>query len=284
MGPRHFVSAFVCAALPMLMPVVTGAATITVPDSLDDFEAQHRSDSGLYIASENFATGSRVGFQSNFNGTGAAAPGGITSLYFFQLPVVAPTEAVSAARFSVGKQPDTAATAVAPAFNGDLYALGVVSAVSKTADDAQKFFYLGNTAQSALPAGGPTVGGTVSRLADNFLTPADFIAAGGTASATPNTADLTSYIQNLYANPAANGFTLGASYLVLRLNPDADTIPTTGTQRYTTSFHGTAANGGAGTPENRPLIIIETTVVPEPAAAGLLLVGALGVLRRRRSA
>lgn len=121
-------------------------------------------------------------------------------------------------------------------------------------------------------------------MVDNFLTPGDFIATGGAASATPNSGDITSYIRDLYANPAANGFTPGTSYLVLRLNPDADTIPTSGTQRYTTAFQGTASNGGAGTPENRPMITIETTPVPEPSAAGLLLVCALGLLCRRRSA
>ena len=126
------------------------------------------------------------------------------------------------------------------------------------------------------------MGGSVSRVADNFLAPADFIANCGAASAAPTTADLTSYIQALYANPAANGFTPGTSYLVLRLNPDADTIPTSGTQRYTTAFQGTAANGGAGTPENRPLVTLE--IVPEPGTAGVLLVGAAALLRRRRSA
>jgi hypothetical protein len=274
---------FPCAAV-ALISVSTRAATLTVPDSIDDFEAQRRSDTGVYVASENFANGSRVGFQSSFNGAGANPPGGITSLYFFQLPVVAPGETVSAARFTVGRLPDTATTAVAPTFNGDLYALGVVNSVSKTVADAQQFFYLGNAAQAALPAGGQAVGGTVSRVADNFLTPGDFIPAGGTAPATPNTADLTSYIRNLYADPGANGFTPGASYLVLRLNPDADTIPTTGTQRYLTAFQGTAANGGAGTPENRPLLTMETALVPEPAAGALIFVGSLAVLRRRRTA
>jgi hypothetical protein len=66
--------------LTLTLAASSGAAVISVPDSVDDFEAQRRSDTGVYNASENFAPGSRVGFQSNFNGTGASAPGGITSL------------------------------------------------------------------------------------------------------------------------------------------------------------------------------------------------------------
>jgi hypothetical protein len=274
-------SAFVCAAVSM-MSVATRAAVVTVPDSIDDFEAQKNSTTNAYIASENFATGSRVGFQANFNGSGTGAPGGITSLYFFQLPALGPGESISGATFSIGRLADSssAVTTVAPGFGADLYALGVVDAITKDAAAAQKFFYLGDTAQAALPAGGPTVGGSVSRLADNFFTSEDWIANGGAASSA-DSADLTSYVQNLYSNPAANGFTPGTSYLVVRLNPDTDTPPATGTQRYTTTFQGTAANGGAGAPENRPLVTLN--VVPEPTTAGILLLGAVGLLRRRRA-
>jgi uncharacterized protein (TIGR03382 family) len=257
------------------------AATIVVQDSLDDFETQRRSDTGVSIASENFATGSRVGHQTNFNGSGANAPGGIGSLFFFQLPALSAGQSITSATFSVGRLPDSAASAVTPTFNGDLYALGVIDSISKTAADAEKFFYLGNTAQSALPAGGPTVGGSVSRVADDFLVPADFTANGGIASATPDTADITSYVQNLYSNPGANGFTPGTSYLVMRANSDADPIPASGTQRYTLAFQGTSGNGGAGTPENRPLVTLN--VVPEPASAAIAMGGlAWGALCRRR--
>ena len=270
-------SAFLCA----LAAIAAPARAATIQSSIDDFEAQHRSDTGVYIASENFNTGARIGFQSNFNGSGTGAPGGLTSLYFFQLPALQPGQSISSASFSVGRQPDTAAAAATPSFNGDLYAVGVVDTISKTAEAAQKFFYLGNAVQTALPDGGPAVGGTVSRVGDNFLTAADFIAAGGTASATPNSADITSYVLGLYADPAANGFTPGTSYLVLRISPDADPAALPGgTQRYTTSVMGTAANQGAGSPENRPMVILD--IVPEPASAGMLLVGAPGLLRRRR--
>jgi hypothetical protein len=270
------IAAFVAAAASSCI-----GATITVQDSLDDYEAQRRSDTGVYIASENNAT-ARVGHQSNFNGAGANPPGGIEPVYFFQLPALPAGETLTGATFSVGRLADSAASAVTPTFNGDLYALGVIDAIGKGAADAQKFFYLGNSAQGSLPAGGPTVGGSVSRLADNFLVPADFIANGGSASASPNTANVTSYIQNLYANPGANGFTPGTSYLVIRINPDADSVPVTGTQRYTLAWQGTAGNGGAGTPENRPLITLTTAAVPEPMGAALFAISAIGLLRRRR--
>jgi hypothetical protein len=237
----------------------------------------------VYIASENFATGSRVGFQSNFNGAGASPPGGITTLYFFQLPALGAGESISGASFGVGRLADSATSATTPTFSADLYALGLVGSVSKTAADAQKFFYLGGAAQGALPADGPAVGGTVARVKDDFLTPGDFIANGGAAAASPTTADLSAYVKNLYANPAANGFTPGASYLVLRINPDADTVPASGTQRYTLAFQGTAANGGAGTPENRPTLTLTTEVVPEPGGVGVMLVAGAGAVGRRRS-
>src|SRR4051812_20167236 len=122
-------SAVVCA-LAAVTSLTAGAAVIPIQDSLDDFEPQKRSDAtGGYVASENFATGSRVGFQANFNGTGVNAPGGITSAYFFQLPALGPGETISGATFSVGRLADSAASATTPTFNADLYALGVVGPV-----------------------------------------------------------------------------------------------------------------------------------------------------------
>ena len=278
-GPATF--AFGCA-LAALLPSAARAAVITAPGSVDDFEAQRRSDTGVYIASENFNNASRVGFQSNFNGTGTGAPGGITSLYFIPLPVLPAGETISGATFGVGRlaETSTATTTVAPAFNADLYALGFVNAVSKTAADAEKFFYIGDR-QTELPAGGPEVMGSVARLVDNFFTTEDFIAAGGSETAAPDTADVTAYVRDLYENAGTNGFVPGTSLLVLRLNPDTNTPPTSGTQRYFTAFEGTAANGGAGADAIRPAIVL--TTVPEPATAGVVVLGALGLLRRRRA-
>jgi hypothetical protein len=261
------------------------AATITVQDSVDDYETQKRSSgTPLYAASENFGV-ARVGHQTNFNNTGTTAPGGIGAVFFFQLPALGPGDVLTGASFSVGLVADSATTAVTPTFNGDLYALGVLDTNPKSAQDAEKFFYLGNTAQASLPvvAGSTTVGGSVSRIADNFIVPADFVPNGGTLAAAPKSTDMFAYIQNLYANPAANGFTPGTSYLVMRVNSDAD-VPPTGTQRYSLAWQGTgpAGNGGAGTPENRPLIKLE--IIPEPTSLMLVCVAmaAMGARARRR--
>lgn len=252
------------------------AATLVVPGSSDDYEAQKRSNNGVFAASENFTTASRVGHGTNFNGSGDFAPGGFTSLFFFQLPVLPSGQTVTSATFSVGRLPDSATSAVTPTFNADLYALGVIDTNPKTVEDAEKFWYIGNTPQAALPvvAGSTSVSGTVSRIADDFLVPADFIANGGSASATPDTADISSYIQDLYANPLANGFTPGTSFLVTRVNPDADSPPTSGTQRYFLAF------SGAGTPENQPQITLET--IPEPSSLAVALVAAVALLGYRR--
>src|SRR3954453_341370 len=99
---------------------VAHSALITVADSVDDFESQKRSDAtGGYTASENNLQ-ARAGHQSNFNGTGSNAPGGIMPIFFFQLPALGPGEAITGASFSVGVGADSAASAVTPTFNIDL--------------------------------------------------------------------------------------------------------------------------------------------------------------------
>jgi hypothetical protein len=262
------------------------AATISIEDSPLDFEAQHRSNDGTYPASEAVAASARVGFQSNFNGAGSFAPGGIESVFLFKLPALGVGESVTNATFSIGRLPDTSTGAVTPTFNGDLYALGVTAtapAISSNSADAQHLFYLGDTAQSSLPvvAGSQVITGPVSRVTDNFFVPSMFIANGGSAAPLDVT-DVTTYIQGLYANPVGNGFIPGTSYLVMRINPDTATPPTTGTQRYFVGWQGPAS--GTGNPGSGPFVTLTTATVPEPASLALMalsLAGCLSSARRR---
>ncbi len=255
-------------------------ATISVVSDINDFESQKRSDAtGGYVASENNLQ-ARAGHQTNFNGSGSNAPGGIMPVYFFKLPALGPGEAITSATFSVGVVPDSAASAVSPAFNLDLYALGLVSTAGKTNADAQNYWYIGNTPQASLPgtAGATPVTAPVSRLMDNFLVPADFVANG--SSEVAHSADVFSYIDNLYSDPITNGFTPGSSYLVLRLNPDLSPPPLNagGTQRYSLANQGNGTNGGIGA--NRPTLTFE--VIPEPSSLALFGLGICGFALRRR--
>ena len=253
------------------------AGTILVPGDSDNYEAQKRSSTGVYAASSGLGTGFRVGYGTNFNGSGTFAPGSITTIYFFPLPALGAFESVSSASFSVGRLPDTATSAVTPTFNADLYILGVVDATPAAILDAENYWYNGDTAQAVLPAvaGSTAVGGAVSRVVDNFLVPADFIPNSGTAAATPNSADFTSYIQNLYANPLPNGFTPGTSLLVVRINGDADSPPTSGTQRYFLADHNDATVG------SRPLLTLQT--IPEPSSMAIAFVVIVALFGYRRS-
>lgn len=277
--PRiKFVATVLAVAISSYVATIGQCAVITVASSIDDFESQKRSDAtGGYIASENNLQ-ARAGHQTNFNGSGTNAPGGIMPVYFFQLPALAPGEALTGATFSVGVVPDSAASAATPTFNIDLYVLGLVSAVGKTAADAQNYWYIGNTPQASLPntAGAATVTGPVSRIVDNFLVPADFVPNGGAEAL--HSADVFAYIKNLYDDPVANGFTPGTSYLVVRANPDLSPPPTSGTQRYSLADQGNGTNGGIGA--NRPTITLQT--IPEPSTLALLMVGMIGLLRTRR--
>jgi hypothetical protein len=108
-----------------------------------------------------------------------------------------------------------------------------------------------------------------------------FIANGGSAAPLDVT-DVSSYIQNLYADPVGNGFVPGTSYLVMRLNPDTSTPPSSGTQRYSVAWQGNSATTPGGNPGNGPFITL--TTVPEPGGACLAtlsLIGCLLVARRQ---
>ena len=269
-------------AVPKLLAVVvtflvsqtSQAAVITSASTADDYEPQKRSNTGEFFASENSGN-HRAGFQTNFNGTGTFAPGGISSTYYIPMPVLPVGEAFDSATFSIGVVPDTATTAVTPTFNADLYVLGFLNGPpAKTATEAENFWYIQNAEQTSLAT---PINGSVDRVMDDFLVPGDFVANGGTASA-PHTADVTAYIADLYANQGTNGFVPGTSILVVRINPDPLTAPTSGTQRY--SLPSLNPDPPTGTEATRAQVTI--TTIPEPASFGLVAAASLGLLARRR--
>jgi len=240
-----------------------------ISGSVSDFEARLQTGGtipagGPYAPGPSTtATSLRVGFQSNFQ---------ITSVFFFQLPVLG-GQAINNATFSLGLLPDSATTAVAPAHNGDLMALGFtnIDPPANTAAESQNYFYLGQGA--ADPASGHTL------IQDNFLVPSDFIANGGTATTKSTdlagSATLGTYINGLYSAP---GFTPGSSYLILRVNPDI--TGDTGTKRYSLA---SAENANTSL---RPTLNLDLTPVPEPSTLAFLGLGLgfAGFAFRRRIA
>ena len=259
------------------MPVITRAISVVlmavlcacvsnrvqaaaIPGSSSDFEARLQTggtipSTGPYTPGPSTtATSLRVGFQSNFQ---------ITSVYFFQLPVLG-GQTLNNATFSLGVLPDSATTAVTPAHNGDLVALGFtnVDPPGNTFAEGQSYFYLGQGAADT--ASGHAL------IQDNFLNPGDFIPNGGTATTKSTdiagSAALTGYINGLYSAP---GFVPGSSYLILRVNPDI--AGDTGTKRYS------LASAESANASLRPSLDLALVPVPEPSTIALLGIG-LGAL------
>jgi hypothetical protein len=223
----------------------------------------------------------RSGFQNNF---GPAGGGGITTAYFFQLPALSAGQSITAANLTVTRSPETssASSTAAPSFNSDLYALGYTNTPPTAASapaDSQTDFFLGPGPDPNPGVGGPGV--TRQLIQDNFFTPSDFIPVGGsTAPSTTSAvggAALLSYINNLYANQATNGFTPGSSFLILRINPDGtfDTSGGLATERYITA-------SSDSTTAPHPTLSLTVTGVPEPGSLALAGFGGFGLLARRR--
>jgi hypothetical protein len=260
----------VVAGATLSLVIAGSAAAGPIFGSASDFEPRIRTG-GTQTAEGPYdpgpsktATTLRTGQQTNFQ---------ISSAYFFQLPDVAPGD-ITAANLVITSVADSAATAVTPTFNADLVALGFTNGdpPANLTADSQRYFFFGAQGVTDSAAG---ENGAIRQLIQNdFLVPGDFIAQNGAAAArsTNDAADaaLLGYIQGLYANPA---FVPGSSYLILRLNADGAGPTASTTMRYTTA----SAEGAEGV---RP--VLDLTVVPEPAAAGALIVlGALTLLRRK---
>lgn len=268
-GPRCTTPLLLLAAFSLLLARLSPGAAIT--SSVSDFEPRLRTGGtitpeGPYDPGPSVnATSLRVGYQTNFL---------ITSAFFFQLPLLAPGESIVGADFSVMELPDSATSAVTPAHNADLVAIGFTNTdpPERTAATSEAYFYLGEGNLDTAPGR--------LQIQDNFLMPSDFIPNGGTAftKSTDETGDttLTGYINGLYANQATNQFVPGTSYLILRLNPD--TGGDSGTKRYTVA---SADNMTAGTmPPTLTLV-----VVPEPSSIALLAgAGLMAIAFRTRAA
>jgi hypothetical protein len=241
--------------------ISTSSKAATINGSTSDFEAR-LSSTGLYDpGNSTTATSLRSGFQANFVG--------LSPVFFFQLPTLAGGQSINNASVSFSLLPDSAVTAVTPAHNADLVALGFtnVDPPAKTQTEGQSYYYIGQ---------GDTAPGHVL-IQDNFLAPTDFIPNGGTATRKSTdaigSAALSTYISGLYADPS---FVPGTSYLILRVNPDL--TGDTGTKRYTL---GSARNANASF---RPTLDLDITPVPEPSTMALVGIGlgALGFGRLKR--
>ena len=166
-----------------------------------------------------------------------------TALFMFLLPAI-PGETVTSASFKANQS--IAATSLF-GFNVDMYAVRVGATTATTTAD------FGNGALSAV--------GT--RIQDDFVipsTPTGYVntnAAGDYA--------LTSYLTSNY---------VAGQYLIVRLNADYSTAPTTPPDPYY-SFRA-FESGDAAT--------LTLTTIPEPASLGLLGLSGLAMLRRRRQA
>jgi MYXO-CTERM domain-containing protein len=245
-----------------------------------DFEPRSRSNTVSYDSSGSIATTSlRVGYQTNFWNNPGNSTGGITTAFLFQLPAAGAPFTAASLKATVVADSGT----FTPTFNADVYVLGFTnsSPPTNTATDSQNYFFTGPLDAGA-GFGGPGV--TRQLIKDNFLVPADYVASGGTA--TDHTTDavagalLLSYVNDLYANQATNGFIPGTSSLIVRINQDNDAATnaiTTGTQRYQLGSGDAAA-------ASQPTLTLTPSAVPEPgsfALAGLAVAG-LAAGRRRK--
>ena len=275
---------------PVLRALVVGAAlsggsavaATIVPSSLADYEPRLTRPTGSNpgeqlaidpaIDTPSDAANLRIGGQSRFR---------IGSAYFFPLQPLLPGQTLSNAHLSFTQIADSATGGVAPTFNADLRVVGITQDVSVNNDpDNPKVDPTVNPAISAdlyndtdADERAP-LGTTVPRLRvqDNFLSPAQYIANGGTAAVrgTSSEADalLTAYLNSLYAAGVPEG-----SFLVVTLTPDAPPSDVTTTRYQIASAN--AADAG-----QRPTLSFD--VVPEPGATGMLAVAATGLLARRR--
>ncbi len=267
--------AFLSAATTTLVASSALGASIPIVSDAGDLEVRQSSASatlGNYTTGQAAVDGLRSGFQSSFGSNGQAV-GGINTIYFFQLPVIdLATEQLDSADLTTTLLAETATTSVSPRFNTDLYALGVTTSATITAD-ATTFF----TGQNQTGAG---LGGqAITKIQDNFIVPFEARPSSKSTDAAGD-ATLLAYLQGIYSVSANND---GNHFLVLRLNPDRapnEIDPASGNPYAfgTTRDRLASSETAAG----KPTLTLETSAIPEPTSLALLGMGAAGLLARRR--
>jgi hypothetical protein len=191
--------------------------------------------------------------------TARVGKSGLTNSYVavFELPTLTANTAFADAAFSVFVQRYNSYP-----YNGDLYGLGYRTSSTVLATDK----YAG-----ALDTTDATF------IQDNFLDTSMTSSYSTRNTDTGGNANLTAYLNAMYAASAADRALDETIYVFLRVSPDSTT--TGGSYSYYQLY--TADNATA---VNRPKLTYDTiaVAVPEPASFALLALGAAIILARRR--
>ncbi len=230
----------------MLLTSANAAVFMPIAD-LGDYEALSNAST-----STGTSTFLRVGLRS------ATGPSFASAILPFALPAIPAGEEIIGATLTVEV---LGATTNLPTANADLYGLPFDPGPAVDATSAN--YYSG-------PFSSTTTTGAEA-LQDDYLVIADASVPGST----PKTSiDIQAYIESLYTAGAVAG-----DFATLRISYDA-TPGLTG-NRYQVQAAGTT---GPDPFADAAFLTITTAPIPEPAMAGLALIGGVGVLLRRRRA